>query len=41
MHFNEIAEDLYRLAGETITNKINKNIEHERKILEQKMAIQE
>ena len=36
-----MAEQLYKLAGETITTKINKNREQQKKILEQRMALNE
>lgn len=39
-HFNEISEELYRLAGETITNKMNQNLENERNMLEQRVKLQ-
>jgi microcompartment protein CcmK/EutM len=32
---------MYRLAGETITTKINKNLHHEKIIMQQKMQRQE
>ena len=40
IYFNEISEELYRLAGETITSKINQNLENEKNILEQKVKMQ-
>lgn len=40
-YFNEISENLYRLAGQTITTKINKNLHQEKIMMQQKLQIQE
>jgi hypothetical protein len=40
-YFNELSENLYRLAGETITTKINKNLHQEKVMMQQKMQLQE
>lgn len=40
-HFNELAENLYRLAGEAITEKLNNNLIFEKQLLEQRINLQE
>lgn len=40
-YFNEASEAVHRLAGETITNKINQALQQEKQLLQEKISLRE